>query len=74
MLHINNECCVEMPAPIWGVPLGSAEFKGLKDHFQNSRTFQGSSKIPTENQGLFGDFKDQHEFKDFFKDAATLCL
>ncbi len=43
------------------------EFKDFKDHFQNSRTFQGSSKTLLEIQGLFKDFKDQHEnFKNFF--------
>ena len=40
----------------------NAEFKDFKDHFQNSRTFQVSSRISLK-------FKD---FKDFFKDVATL--
>ncbi len=43
----------------------SAEFKDFKYHFQNSRTFQGSSKMFTKIQGLFKDFKDQHEIQGF---------
>ncbi len=43
----------------------SAEFKNFKDHFQNSRTFQGYSKIFTKIQGLFKDFKDQLEIQGF---------
>ena len=43
----------------------STEFKDFKDQFQNSRTFQGSFKIFTKIQGLFKDFKDQHEIQGF---------
>ncbi len=42
-----------------------SKFKDFKDHFQNSRTFQGSSKIATEIQGLFKDFKDLFEIQGF---------
>ena len=41
------------------------EFNDFKDHLQNSRTFQGSCKILIEIQGLFKDFKDQHEIRGF---------
>ncbi len=43
----------------------STELKDFKDHFQNSRTFQGSSRIFTKIQGLFKDFKDWHEIQGF---------
>ncbi len=43
----------------------STKFKDFKDHFQNSRTFQGFSKIVTKNQGHFKDFKDQREIQGF---------
>ncbi len=42
-----------------------SKFKDFKDHFQNSRTFQGSSKIAIEIQGLFKDFKDLSEIQGF---------
>ena len=55
---------------IWGISVRCitlrAEFKDFKDGFQNSRTFKGSTKILTKIQGPF------KEFKDFFKDVATL--
>ena len=41
------------------------EFKDLMDHFKNSKTFQGSSKIPNEVQGPSKDFKDRHEIQGF---------
>ncbi len=34
------------------------KFKDFKDDFQNSRTFQGYSKILNKIQGSFKDFKD----------------
>ncbi len=37
-----------------------AKFKDFKDDFQNSRTFQGYSKILNKIQGHFKDFKDRH--------------
>ena len=37
-----------------------AKFKDVKDVFQNSRTFQGYSKILSKIQGPFKDFKDRH--------------
>ncbi len=37
-----------------------AKFKDFKDDFQNSRTFQGYSKIVNKIQGPFKDFKDRH--------------
>ncbi len=37
-----------------------AKFKDFKDAFQNSRTFQGNSKILNKIQGPFKDFKDRH--------------
>ncbi len=36
------------------------KFKDFKDDFQNSRTFQGYSKILNKIQGPFKDFKDRH--------------
>ncbi len=42
--------------------------------FQNSRTFKGPSKILTEIQGLFKDFKDRHEIQgcqDFFQGCGN---
>ena len=42
-----------------------SKFKDFKDHFQNSRTFQGFSKIAIEIQGLFKDFKDLSEIQGF---------
>ncbi len=50
------------------------EFKDFKDHFQNSRTFQGSSNILTEIQGLF---KDRHEiqgFQGFFQGCGNPAI
>ncbi len=41
------------------------EFKDFKDHFQNSRIYQGSSKILIEIQTLVKDFKDRHEIQGF---------
>ena len=35
------------------------------DHFQNSRTFQGSSENRSEIQGLLKDFKDRHKIQGF---------
>ena len=42
-----------------------SKFQDFKDHFRNSRTFQGSSKIVIEIKGLFKDFKDLSEIKGF---------
>ncbi len=42
-----------------------AKFKDFKDHFQNSRTFQGYSEIFTKLQGLFKDFNDRFEIQGF---------
>ncbi len=56
-------------APIRNI---GVQFKDFKDDFQNSRTFQWSSKILTKIQGPFKDFKDGMKFKDCFKDVATL--
>ncbi len=36
-----------------------AKFKDFKDNFQNSRTFQGYSKILNKIQGPFKNFKDR---------------
>ncbi len=51
-------------APIWDIGMRriakNGEFKDFNDHYQNLTTFQGSSKIFTENQGLF---KDWHEIQ-----------
>ena len=44
-----------------------SKFKDFKDHFQNSRTFQVSSKIVIEIQGYFKDFKDLFEIQGFFQ-------
>ncbi len=38
------------------------DFKGV---FQNSRTFQGYSKIQNKIQGPFKDFKDRHSIQGF---------
>ena len=46
-------------------------FKDFKDHFQNSRTFQGSSKMFTKIQGLFKDFMDRHEIQGFFQGCGN---
>ncbi len=50
------------------------EFKDFKDHCKSLRTFQGSSKILTEIQGLFKISRIDIKFKDIFKDVATLIL
>ena len=47
-------CCIAAP-----------KFKDFKHHFQNSRAFQGSSKIAIETQGLFKNFKDLSEIQGF---------
>ena len=55
----------------------NTEFKDFKDHFQNPRTFQGSSRIFTKIQGLFKDFKDRHEiqgFQGFFQGCGNPAL
>ena len=55
-----------------------SKFKDFKDHFQNSRTFQGSSKIATEIQALFKDFNDLSGipgFQGFFQGCGhPACL